>query len=148
MDVLNAFALVAAIAPKSYVRPEMLPSEAGVLKLIQARHPLVEIQRDVHYIANDIVFKRGESQFHIITGPNMGGKSTHMKVAGVAVLLAHIGSFVPCDSATISLHDSILARVGADDSQMKGVSTFQKEMIEITTIIKVSLFNDSFYMVY
>ncbi|KAK0086849.1 hypothetical protein PV325_002411 [Microctonus aethiopoides] len=136
LDVLNCFAIVTTAAPKMYVRPEMLPSEAGVLNLTQARHPFVEIQSDIQYIPNDISFKKKDTQFHIITGPNMGGKSTHMKVAGVCVLLAHIGCFVPCDKAEMSLHDSILARVGADDSQVKGVSTFQAEMIEVTTILK------------
>lgn len=140
------------------MRPEMLPSEKGEFNLIQVRHPCLEVQEGVDYIANDINFKRGnifinikydnnyfynnkiigECHFCIITGPNMGGKSTYIRSAGVTALMAHIGSFVPCDQARISLLDCILARVGADDCQLKGLSTFMMEMIETAVILKVN----------
>ncbi|CAL7946134.1 unnamed protein product [Xylocopa violacea] len=141
LDVLTAFASAAVNANKPYIRPEMLPSETGEFNLTQVRHPCLEVQEGVDFIANDVNFKRGECHFCIITGPNMGGKSTYIRSAGVTALMAHIGSFVPCDQAKISLLDCILARVGADDSQLKGLSTFMMEMIETAAILKTATCN-------
>ncbi|XP_012264178.2 DNA mismatch repair protein Msh2 [Athalia rosae] len=138
LDVLTAFALASANAPKAYVRPNICPSENGELSLIQARHPCMELQEGVDFIANDVNFKRGECTVNIITGPNMGGKSTYIRTTGVVALLAHIGCFVPCEKATISILDCILARVGADDSPTKGLSTFMTEMIETAAILRTA----------
>ncbi|XP_058790262.1 DNA mismatch repair protein Msh2 [Phymastichus coffea] len=140
LDVLNSFALAAASSNQTYVRPKMLPSEAQELHLVQVRHPCLESQEGVNYIANDVHFEK-DSRFHIVTGPNMGGKSTYIRSIGVSALMAHIGSFVPCEKATISLLDSILARIGADDSQTKGLSTFMAEMVETSAIIRTATNN-------
>ncbi|XP_014219551.1 DNA mismatch repair protein Msh2 [Copidosoma floridanum] len=140
LDVLNSFALAATCANYPYIRPKMLPSDDQELCLVQVRHPCLENQEGINYIANDVVFDK-ESRFLIVTGPNMGGKSTYIRSIGVSALMAHIGSFVPCQEATISLLDSILARIGADDSQIKGLSTFMAEMVETSAIIRMATAN-------
>ena len=118
LDVLCGFAEVAATSIVPYVRPEMLPSQEGEISLYKCRHPCVEVQEDMNFIPNDCIMKPGETLFQIITGPNMGGKSTYIRQVGVCVLLAQIGCFVPCDRARISVRDKIFARVGAGDCQV------------------------------
>ncbi|XP_066599246.1 DNA mismatch repair protein Msh2 [Prorops nasuta] len=141
LDVLTAFALAAVTSQKTFIRPKMLSADSGILNLEQVRHPCLEIQQGIDYIANDVNFEKDVCQFCIITGPNMGGKSTYIKSVGVTALMAHIGSFVPCNKAEISVLDAILARVGAEDSQIKGLSTFMIEMIEIATTLKIATSN-------
>lgn len=141
LDVLILFANLAVSAKVPYVRPILKLPDEGVLKLQKVRHPCLEQQDHIDFIPNDVNFNRKDKHFYIITGPNMCGKSTYIRSVGICVLMAHIGSFVPCDYAEISLVDAILARVGADDCQQKGLSTFMIEMIESSTIIKTATKN-------
>ena len=138
LDVLLCFAAVALGAPEPYVRPKLVAPEDGAQRIVfeGLRHPCVERMEGVSFIKNGVSLVGGESTLQVVTGPNMGGKSTYIRSVGVAVLLAQIGSFVPADAAEISVCDSILARVGAGDVQARGISTFMAEMLESATILK------------
>lgn len=133
IDVYQSLAYAAVMSPTPLVRPKILPmGEEMVLE--GARHPCVESCSPM-FIANNVNFN-AESSFQIITGPNMGGKSTYIRQTAIVALMAQIGSFVPCSSATVPVFDSIMVRVGAGDSILRGISTFMMEMLETASILR------------
>lgn len=137
LDVLASFAHVAAYSPNGYCKPELTDGDDDGLGIVlkAARHPCVELQKNVEFIPNDISLVYGDSSFCLVTGPNMGGKSTYIRSVGAIVTMAQVGSFVPCSSAKINLVHHILARVGAGDAQNRGISTFMAEMLEASSIL-------------
>ncbi|MBT5636391.1 MAG: DNA mismatch repair protein MutS, partial [Gammaproteobacteria bacterium] len=115
-----------------WVRPQL--QEESCLQIREGRHPVVEQVSDKPFVANDLQLDQS-SRMWIITGPNMGGKSTFMRQNALIVLLAHIGSFVPATAATIGMVDRIFTRIGASDDLAGGRSTFMVEMTETANIL-------------
>ncbi|MGH7681717.1 MAG: DNA mismatch repair protein MutS [Candidatus Eiseniibacteriota bacterium] len=133
MDVHMALADVAA--RERWARPEMVAGRT--LRLKGARHPMVE--RSIEpgsFVPNDCELEGDTEQIWIITGPNMGGKSTFLRQVGLCVYLAQCGSYVPCEAATIGCTDRIFTRVGASDEIARGASTFFVEMRETAAILR------------
>lgn len=133
IDCLQGFA--EASYRNNYVRPVM--NDGDRLQIRQGRHPVVErtLPPDEPFIPNDLELDNGEAQILIITGPNMAGKSVILRQAGLIVLMAQIGCFVPAAEAEIGLVDKIFTRVGASDNLASGESTFLVEMNEAANIL-------------
>jgi DNA mismatch repair protein MutS len=126
--------LAAAAARYNYVRPELTTSD--VIDIGGGRHPVVERNLGSDgFVPNDTHLNNQDTQLIILTGPNMSGKSTHLKQVALIVLLAQIGSFVPADSATIGIVDRIFTRIGAQEDLAAGQSTFMVEMVEAANIL-------------
>ncbi len=135
---LDAFLSLADVAVREgYTRPTLTEDDLLVIK--DGRHPVVEKLLDggIRYVPNDTHFD-SMSRVHIITGPNMSGKSTYIRQAAIITLMAQIGSFVPADEATIGLVDRIFARIGAQDEIHAGQSTFMVEMVETARLLSGS----------
>jgi DNA mismatch repair protein MutS len=130
---LDVLAALADRADALNWRTAQLVDGAGV-RILRGRHPVVEQVRSDPFEPNDLVLDDTRRML-IITGPNMGGKSTYMRQAALIVLLAHIGSFVPADAATIGPIDRIFTRIGAGDDLSRGQSTFMVEMSETANIL-------------
>ena len=119
----------------NYVRPSF--NNEGFIEIKAGRHPIVESYiKDEFFVPNDTYIDTKNNMIHIITGPNMAGKSTYMRQVALITIMAHIGCFVPCDSCNISLVDRIFTRIGASDNLAMGQSTFMVEMKEVADIIQ------------
>lgn len=133
IDCLLNFATIAE--KNNYTRPKILYS--GEIRIKNGRHPVVEklLEDDNQFVPNDVTLNNINQSLLLITGPNMAGKSVFIRQVAVIVLMAQIGSFVPADSAYISLVDRIFVRSGASDVITSGLSTFMVEMVETAHIL-------------
>ncbi|SEQ56562.1 DNA mismatch repair protein MutS [Lachnospiraceae bacterium NE2001] len=132
-DVMASLSVVSVRA--NYVRPAI--TEDGIIDIKGGRHPVIEkIMNQDDFIPNDTYLDGQGNRIMIITGPNMAGKSTYMRQTALISLMAQIGSFVPADSASISICDRIFTRVGASDDLSQGQSTFMVEMSEVANILR------------
>ena len=133
LDALLSLARVAS--ENRYVCPEI--TDDGVLEIADGRHPVVEqMMPEGEFVPNDTFMDTGDRRMHIITGPNMAGKSTYMRQVALITLMAHMGSFVPASRARVPLTDCVYTRVGASDDLAGGQSTFMVEMSEMAYILR------------
>jgi DNA mismatch repair protein MutS len=132
LDFLQSLADLAVT--RNYVRPNLV--ESPMLDIRAGRHPVLDQTLPPGtFVPNDVRFSEQEGRFWLITGPNMSGKSTFIRQVAILTLLAHVGSFVPAEAATIGLTDRIFTRVGASDELSRGHSTFMVEMTEAANIL-------------
>ena len=131
LDALASSAETAA--RRRYVRPEL--HDADVLEIVQGRHPVIEAFLDEPFVPNSVYLNNSTDRLLIITGPNMGGKSTVLRQTAIICILAQTGCFVPAERARLPLLDRIWTRVGASDDLTRGRSTFMVEMTETAAIL-------------
>ncbi len=137
LDVTASLAQVAA--ENRYQRPAF--SDSGEMRIMAGRHPVIERlteQEAGRFIPNDLYLNESTDLLAIITGPNMGGKSTYLRQAALIAILAQMGSFVPAESASLPVIDRIFTRIGASDNLARGRSTFMVEMTETAVILNTA----------
>jgi DNA mismatch repair protein MutS len=136
VDVLASFAHIAAL--RNYCRPQFVDGP-GEMEIIEGRHPVIEQQELVggpeRFVPNDLYLNGTTHNILLLTGPNMGGKSTYLRQTALTVILAQMGSFVPARSVKLSLVDRVFTRIGASDNLARGRSTFMVEMTETAAIL-------------
>ncbi len=139
VDVLSCLGHIAAL--RNYCRPKFEddPKQAGDLEIIDGRHPVIEQQElsggSDRFVPNDLFLNSSTHNIVVLTGPNMGGKSTYLRQAALIVILAQMGSFVPARSARLGIVDRVFTRIGASDNLARGRSTFMVEMTETAAIL-------------
>src|SRR5262252_8807893 len=136
VDVLGSLAHIAAL--RNYCRPTFIEN-SGELEIIEGRHPVIEQQElaggSERFVPNDLYLNASTHNILLLTGPNMGGKSTYLRQTALIVILAQMGSFVPARSAKLSIVDRVFTRIGASDNLARGRSTFMVEMTETAAIL-------------
>lgn len=136
---LDCTAALAQVAVDGrYTRPAF--SDDGELRVMAGRHPVIEKLTESRFIPNDVYATTAEF-ISVITGPNMGGKSTYLRQAALVSILAQMGSYVPADSAVLPLVDRVFTRIGAADNLARGRSTFMVEMTETAAILNTATSN-------
>ncbi len=131
-DVLISLAQCAA--QRDYVCPHIL--EESEIDVVDGRHPVMEVVRQAPFVPNDLRLRSRSHRFILLTGPNMGGKSTYLRQAALLAIMAQIGSFVPAQAARVGIVDRIFTRIGAGDDLASGQSTFYLEMLEAANILR------------
>lgn len=135
IDSLNSLSKLAR--ENNYTKPKI--TKDNIIKIKDGRHPVIEKKlKENEFISNDTDIGEDDNLIQIITGPNMAGKSTYMRQMALIIILAQMGSFVPCTEASISICDKVFTRIGASDNISKGESTFMLEMNEVSNILKNS----------
>ncbi len=134
VDVLSSLSQCAA--ERGYARPAFV--EESIVAIEDGRHPVMEAVLHANFVPNDLQLRAGEHRFILLTGPNMGGKSTYLRQAGLLTIMAQIGSFVPAKSMKLGVVDRIFTRIGAGDDLASGQSTFYMEMAEAANILRRS----------
>jgi len=137
VDALASLARVVLSAPCNFTRAKF-SDDGKDFNIKGATHILVVANSEKSFVANDLDMEKDTSRLHLITGPNMGGKSTYIRSVALIALLNQIGSFVPCQSAKLPIFDSVMCRVGASDMQLRGISTFMAEMLEAASILNTA----------
>jgi DNA mismatch repair protein MutS len=132
IDVLASLAQCAA--ERGYVQPVFI--QGSELEIVDGRHPVMETILRTSFVPNDLHLRRDEHRFILLTGPNMGGKSTYLRQTALLIIMAQIGSFVPAASARLGIVDRIFTRIGAGDDLASGQSTFFLEMAEAANILR------------
>lgn len=134
IDALSSLAQCAA--ERGYVRPEFV--EESIVAIEDGRHPVMEAVLRTNFVPNDLHLRDDGHRFILLTGPNMGGKSTYLRQAGLLTIMAHVGSFVPAKRMQLGIVDRIFTRIGAGDDLASGQSTFYMEMAEAANILRRS----------
>ncbi len=133
-DALTTFAHLARL--RRWVRPKVL--DHGRIRILEGRHPVLETTLGPGYVPNDLELDRAGGRLLLLTGPNMAGKSTYMRQAGLLVVLSQAGSFVPARYAEVGVVSSLCTRMGFTDDQGRGKSSFMVEMSEVSEILQGS----------